>query len=219
MKDIKAIRGKFYIQRLIEEGEHEHQDFKFAISDARKIARSISAFANNDGGRLLIGVKDNGNIVGVRNEEDIYMIEQAAQMYCRPAQNVKITAFSTEGGAVVVRAEIPKSDRRPVKSQESDGSWRAYYRVKDENILAPPIMVKSWKCKESLKGEVVKFSDIECALLRLLDERESITVDEYARLAHVSNATAESVVMKLCAIGVTTFAYIGGEFRITKLKQ
>ena len=44
MKDLKGIKGKYYIARLIEEGEHEHQDFKFAISDARKIARSISAF-------------------------------------------------------------------------------------------------------------------------------------------------------------------------------
>lgn len=48
MKDLKAIKGKYFIHRLIQEGEHEHQDFKFQISDARKIARSISAFANND---------------------------------------------------------------------------------------------------------------------------------------------------------------------------
>ena len=49
-----------YIQQLIAEGEHVHQDFKFAISDARKIAKSLSAFANTEGGRLLVGVKDNG---------------------------------------------------------------------------------------------------------------------------------------------------------------
>ena len=49
-KDIKAIRGKFYIKRLIEEGEHEKQDFKFQISDVHKIAHSISAFANRGGG-------------------------------------------------------------------------------------------------------------------------------------------------------------------------
>ncbi|MDE7145999.1 MAG: putative DNA binding domain-containing protein, partial [Duncaniella sp.] len=87
MKDIKGVKGKYYIAKLIEEGEHEHQDFKFAISDARKIARSLSAFANNDGGRLLVGVKDNGVIAGVRNEEDIYVIENAAQMYCEPEQD------------------------------------------------------------------------------------------------------------------------------------
>ncbi len=80
----KELKSKHYIQNLIEEGEHEHQDFKFQISDARKIARSISAFANNDGGHLLIGVKDNGKIAGVRSEEEMFMIEQAAEMYCRP---------------------------------------------------------------------------------------------------------------------------------------
>ena len=74
-------KSRNYIQNLILEGEHEHQDFKYQISDARKIARSISAFANNSGGRLLVGVKDNGNIAGVSSDEEIYMIEQAAQMY------------------------------------------------------------------------------------------------------------------------------------------
>ena len=79
-----------YIQRLISEGEHVHQDFKFEISDARKIAKSISAFANTEGGRLLVGVKDNGKIAGVRSEEEIYMIEAAAQRYCRRWAYVRI---------------------------------------------------------------------------------------------------------------------------------
>ena len=77
-----------YIHRLISEGEHVHQDFKFEISDARKIAKSISAFANTDGGRLLVGVKDNGKIAGVRSEEEIYMIEAAAQRYCQPPVDI-----------------------------------------------------------------------------------------------------------------------------------
>ena len=68
MKDIRPTRGASMLQRMIAEGEHVHQDFKYTISDARKIARSLSAFANNEGGRLLIGVKDNGIIAVVRNE-------------------------------------------------------------------------------------------------------------------------------------------------------
>lgn len=69
-----------YIQQLVNEGEHIHQDFKFEISDAHKIAKSLSAFANTEGGRLLVGVKDNGKIAGIRSEEEIYMIEAAATM-------------------------------------------------------------------------------------------------------------------------------------------
>ena len=66
-----------YIFDLIAQGEHQQQDFKFEISDARKIAKTLSAFSNTDGGRLLVGVKDNGRIAGVRSEEEIYMIDAA----------------------------------------------------------------------------------------------------------------------------------------------
>lgn len=218
MKDIKAVKGRYYIPRLIEEGEHEHQDFKFAITDARKIARSISAFANNDGGRLLIGVKDNGNIAGVRNEEDIYMIEQAAQMYCRPAQDVAVTAFSTGGGAVVIRAEIAKAARRPVSVKEADGSWQAYYRVKDENIAAPDIMVRSWRHRHGREG-VLRLNDAESLLLRTLEQQEMITVEEYMHSAHLSRETAENIVVRFCAMEILGFVYDNGEFKITRASK
>lgn len=219
MKDIKAIKGKFYIQRLIEEGEHEHQDFKFSISDARKIARSVSAFANNDGGRLLIGVKDNGNIAGVRNEEDIYVVEQAAQMYCRPAQKVEFTAFKTEGGAIVIRAEIARASHRPVQAQEPDGSWRTYYRVKDENIVAPDLMVRAWRKKESQKGALLSFSEAESALINHLEENEMTTIEEFIKIARISRRTAEEIITKLYAVGIINFTYTGTTFKITQNKN
>lgn len=216
MKDIKAIKGKFYIQRLIEEGEHEHQDFKFSISDARKIARSLSAFANNDGGRLLVGVKDNGNIAGVRNEEDIYVIEQAAQMYCRPSQKIEFTAFKTEGGAIVIRAEIARATHRPVQAQEPDGTWHAYYRVKDENIVAPDLMVRAWRQKESQNGALLSFSAPESALINHLEENEMTTIEEFMKLAHISRHTAEDIIVKLYAMEVIDFIYTGTTFKITQ---
>ena len=81
---MKTLTDTQYIHALIAEGEHQQQDFKFEISDARKIAKTLSAFSNTDGGRLLIGVKDNGKIAGVRSDEEQYMIEAAARLYCRP---------------------------------------------------------------------------------------------------------------------------------------
>ena len=49
---------KHYLLSLIREGEHQQQDFKYRVADACKLAKSVSAFANTDGGRLLIGVRD-----------------------------------------------------------------------------------------------------------------------------------------------------------------
>lgn len=217
MKDIKAIKGNFYIQRLIEEGEHEHQDFKFSISDARKIARSVSAFANNDGGRLLIGVKDNGNIAGVRNEEDIYVVEQAAQMYCRPAQNVEFTAYKTEGGAIVICAEIARATHRPIQAQDSDGSWRTYYRVKDENIVAPNLMVRAWRQKEAQEGSLLSFSETESVLINYLKENGNATIEEFMKIARISRHSAEEIITKLYAINVIDFTYTETTFKIALL--
>ena len=83
-----------HINKLIEQGENQQLDFKFEISDSRKIARTLVAFSNTDGGTLLVGVKDNGNIAGVRSEEEYFMIEAAARMYCRP--EVKFTTREWE---------------------------------------------------------------------------------------------------------------------------
>ena len=85
---MKLLTDTDYIHALIAEGEHQQQDFKFEISDARKIAKTLSAFANTDGGRLLIGVKDNGKIAGVRSEEEKYMIEAAAQLLLYPRSGI-----------------------------------------------------------------------------------------------------------------------------------
>ena len=120
---------------MIQQGEHATQDFKFEISDCRKIARSISAFANTDGGRLLIGVKDNGHIAGIRSEEEIYMIEAAAKMYCTPGQQPDMEILTSENKKVLI-ATISKAETPPVCAIDENKRPMAYVRIKDENILA-----------------------------------------------------------------------------------
>lgn len=212
MKDIKAIKGRYYIQRLIDEGEHEHQDFKFQISDARKIARSISAFSNNDGGRLLIGVKDNGTIAGVRSEEDIYMIEAAARSYCTPEVEVDITAFLCEGGAVVYRATIPRCATRPVFVREEGATLRAYLRVADENIAVPDIMVRAWQRSASSEGSLLTFSPAERALLQYLGQHGIADPSRFHLEAHISLPAAEDAITRLASLGIITFTHTSGRF-------
>lgn len=219
MKDIRAQRGRYLVQRLIEEGEHEHQDFKFAISDARKIARSVSAFANNDGGSLLIGVKDNGAIAGVRNDEDIYVVEQAAQMYCVPAVDVRFDAFRTDPGVIVIRATVDASDVRPVRVRESDGSLRAYYRVADENIAAHPLMVRAWQMQADPEQRPALALDGEAtAILDAVDRAGGIPqqIADIAVAARISERTAADVTVRLAAVGVLAFRYDGHAFGIVR---
>lgn len=209
MKDIKARRGAFYLRRVVAEGEHERQDFKYLISDAAKIARSISAFANHSGGCLLIGVKDNGTIAGVRNEEDVYVVEQAAQLYCRPSQPVEFTAFTAEDGAMVIRAEIRPHTGRSVMARHADGSWHAYFRVADENILAPDLMVKAWERKNRAEDSVVCLTSTQRRLLGSLEAagEEGASLAELMKEARMSESAASDTVTALYAMGVADFRF------------
>lgn len=210
------IKRKGYIEGLIEQGEHEHQDFKYQITDARKIARSISAFANNSGGHLLVGVKDNGNIVGVSSDEEIYMIEQAAQMYCQPEQQVHFKIYRV-AGKNVLKVDIDEADAKPVKAPDDNGQWRTYYRVDDENVLASSTHVKVMKLKsESSRNDIIiNLTDKEQLLLDYLQDHGGITMSGYERLAHISFNTAQHIVVKLCEMGIVEMQYHNSQCLIT----
>ena len=212
---MKELKSKHYIQNLIEDGEHEHQDFKFKISDARKIARSISAFANNSGGHLLIGVKDNGKVVGIESEEEIYMIEQAASMYCRPEQKVSYQSYRVEGRSVL-KVDVAPADVRPVKAQDDDKKWVAYYRVADENILASPLHVKVWQTMQEESSSFISFEEKEHFLIEYLEDHREITIDEYMRDAHISKQAAENSIVKLCAMKTLEIKYHNGKCVIVR---
>jgi len=208
-----------YIQDLIEEGEHEHQDFKYQITDARKIARSIAAFANNSGGHLLIGVKDNGNIAGVRSDEEIYMIETAAQMYCRPEQHVTFKVFNINGKSVV-KADIAEALEKPVEAPDDNGVWHVYYRVADENVLASRLherIMKTDTQADAQPDETINYSEREKILLDYLSDHGGITLEGYMKLAHISEESAMRIVVALHSMDVVTLEYHDGKCLIVRI--
>ena len=189
-----------HIQNLIQEGEHQMLDFKFEISDSRRIARSLAAFANTDGGRLLVGVKDNGAIAGVRSDEEIHMIQAAAEMYCQPKVD-----YSTEeweiNGKTVLEVIIPKDKHHKHKAPDSQGNYKIYVRVKDENLVADPILIKVWKAEKFSRPAKIAFTDTETLLLRHLSENKEITLQEFQELAHINKRKAEAILADFILVG------------------
>lgn len=215
MKDLKATHADALLQRLIAEGEHVGQDFKFTVNDPRKIARSVSAFANNAGGHLLIGVDDNGNIRGVRNEEDIYIVEAAAEIYCQPACTPTFTAYKAKGGVVVIRADIAKSTNRPVFVKETDNKLQAYYRVADENIVAHPLMVRAWKMTDDPDRNIFfNINSYRTSILTTL-QGAPLTFEQLSRKIKLSKAKLEDAIVELAAMNVIDFTFTDRQFYIT----
>ena len=190
-----------YIHRLISEGEHVHQDFKFEISDARKIAKSISAFANTEGGRLLVGVKDNGKIAGVRSEEEIYMIEAAAQRYCTPPVEIHTYIYKVEGKDVL-EVVIDENPHKPIYALDAQEQKWAYIRIKDENILANPIHLNIWRHNRTEEKIVVAYTPREQQVLTLLGQHESLTLNQCQRLARMNRKQITSLLADFIRFGL-----------------
>ena len=156
-----------YLKRLIAEGEHERQDFKYEVSDARKIARSLSAFANTSGGRLLVGVKDNGRIAGIDSDEEYYMVQAAAEVCCTPVPNVEMQAVTAAGKTVLI-ATVHEADDKPVRVIDADGRRTAYVRRADENVLASPVHIRVWEQQRRPHGETIVAGSTDSRLMQQL---------------------------------------------------
>lgn len=163
------------LQALIQQGEHQTQDFKFRIDDQKKIARTLCAFANTDGGRLLIGVKDNGKITGINPEEEFHMIEGAAQLYCKPPLIFESKVWK-ENFRIVLEISILKKEESITYAQDESGKWKVYVRRKDHTLLANKILLKIWKFRKKGIPKPQQLGDEELGFLRLFGtEKLSLT--------------------------------------------
>lgn len=195
------MSDKAFLLRLIHEGEHQQQDFKYKITDACKLAKSVSAFANTDGGRLLIGVRDDGNLSGVRSEEEIFMMRSAAEDYCRPAAAISFETFQAEGRSIVI-ATVLRSDKKPIRALGDDGRWRAYIRVEDENIVASPVHLRIWRDELSPRGQLVNIGDDEAQVMRALAEAPPLTLNQVVRRSKVPRHRIVVILARLVRFGL-----------------
>ena len=214
---MKRLTDTDYIYTLIAEGEHQQQDFKFEISDACKIAKTLSAFANTEGGRLLIGVKDNGRIAEVRSEEEKYMIEAAAELYCSPTVNYSMQTHQVEGRTILI-VQIEESDQKPIYAKDESGKYLAYLRIKDENILATPVHLRVWQQSGNPLGELIEYTEREHLLLDLLKENDQLSLNRYCRLAHISRRAAEHLLAKFIRYDIVEAVFEGHKFHF-RLKE
>ncbi|HVN57994.1 MAG TPA: ATP-binding protein [Bacteroidales bacterium] len=185
-----------YLRKLISEGENQQLDFKYCISDSKKIARTLSAFANTDGGKLLIGVRDNGSIAGVRSDEEYYMIETASGLFCRPEIPVRIRQHIAEG-KTVLEVDVEKGEDRPYEAKDDDGKWKAYFRKGDQNLLANSVLIQLWKKKERDTGVLIRFGKPEKMLMEFLKKNGSITISAFRKLARIPSFRAEKILVNL----------------------
>ena len=200
------------LDNLIAQGEHQQQDFKYVISSVSKIAHSLSAFANTDGGRLLVGVRDNGRVAGVQSDEEIYMIDAAARSFCLPPVECQMQTTRHEGRSVLI-CTVEASSRRPVLAREEDGSQRAYVRVADQNIVASPVQLELWNQQQSGCESILHEADCHWLSLFGRATEEGITLNRFCRLSHLPRRKAIRLLAQLLRFGLLQMRFDGQQWR------
>ena len=193
-----------YIRNLIAQGEHLHLDFKYEISDAKKIARTFSAFANTNGGTLLIGVKDNGVIKGIQTDEELYMAESSATMYSRPEVNFSIETWTIQD-KTILEVKIPESSNKPHLAPWKDNSWKAFVRVDDENFLADAVLIDIWRNQRKYhKVEISSFSEEE-SLMKYIDANESVSIKQVMDFSNLKYHKAKKLISDLVFLNILDY--------------
>ena len=188
---------------LIRQGEGERLEFKKKTTHPTRISRTLASLANTHGGRVLVGVDDDGRIVGVRDaEEEIYVLRQAAEHYVDPPLTLQFRE-EEEDGRVVVVVTVPESARKPHRAQVADGDWRGYVRVRDQSVQTSTLTEKALTNSEPTSSTVVwePLSKEEQAVLDYLSTHPRITLPQYMKLLNIGKRRAYRTLIKLTLHG------------------
>jgi len=201
--------GERAILEDIGDGENGSVEFKRKFTSPEKIAREIIAFANSNGGRLFIGVDDDGSIVGVKSEkEEIAMIEHACAFYCDPPISPRIEILELKGKDVIV-AYVAESNDKPhwlVENGASGGTTtgerQAFIRLHDKTVAASKEVIRVMRSERADAPPMkINIGRLEHALFDYLNKNERITVKEFKKLVNISERRASIILVRLVHAG------------------
>ncbi len=136
---------------LINKGENYHLEFKLEEENNEDFAKTMVCFANTDGGKILIGVDDSANIVGVSDVDKVMLrLDDIAINLCDPPITILQESVNIDDKFVVI-VHIEKGSQRPYRTKSGQ------YYVRASN-----------RCRQPSREE----------LLRIFQSTESLYYDE-----------------------------------------
>ena len=200
-------------------GEGERLEFKRRVPEGPRIAREVIALANAGGGRLLLGVADDGEVAGLQYAaEEAFAFRHAVERYCRPpveyeTQQVPLDARSAhDRRRDVIVVTVPESESKPHGLVDADhgsatgseggepgeeSAGVAYVRVGEMSVEASPEAVALMEADEEEPGVTFQYGEKEQLLMRYLEDYTRVTVGQFAKMAGIDEAEASQTLLTL----------------------
>lgn len=193
------------VQSLVAQGEGQHLEFKHKLPEWPKLMREIVAFANTDGGTVLIGVEDNGAITGLKDPREI---QEALLLHLpewvRPRLELRTVVIPLTHNRAVVAIEVPRSKIKPHFALENplDTKGTALIRLADSSVRASKETLELLRYEGRERNMKVEYGEKERILMQHLASEPSITVHRFSELASIPNAVASRTLVHLVKANV-----------------
>jgi len=145
--------SKETVESMIAKGENDSIEFKMDLAkDNNDFLETVSAFANSKGGTIVIGVHNDGRVVGI--VEDFEKIDNKvrglAANRCQPSVDINVESFVIDGRNIVVVTVKEGHDKPYLVIDKS-----AYKRVlKDDYPMSRHDLDEIYSKKQQLQGNV-----------------------------------------------------------------
>ena len=196
-----------HIKSLIRQGENDRVEFKRKVNHPEKIVREVVAFANSEGGHLLIGVSDNGDMPGLKfPDEEEFVMTRAIQELVTPKIQYQLKKIPiTEGeDKAILHYEIFSGKRKPyyAKVNVTDRFGTAYTRVMDKSVQASRELKEILRRGNNKRGTKFYYGDKEKILMEYLEENGQITLSEFRSFAKIPKHLASRKLILLVSANV-----------------
>lgn len=186
---------------MISGGENKTVEFKREIVSPVKIAKELVAFANSEGGYLLVGVDDDKSLYGIDSEK--YEIERL-NFCCRNlidppiVPDILITEVNYRYLAV---CKINESNTKPhflIEDEDGNSIRQAYIRVGSSSVPASREMTKILKLQNAdSKPLTISIGENERRIFNFLEKKERAKISEIAEALNISHKRANRIVVNL----------------------
>lgn len=189
------------LEQLVGLGEGISLEFKRRVPRPERIAKEIVALANTNGGRIVLGVSDDGTIRGVDDaSEEEFLLRRATDAHCHPPVPYETERVVVAPRKDVIVVTVPESQSKPhfvVGEPSTNGKGPAYVRVEEKSMEASDETVQLLRNEEEDVGVTFEFGETESLLMRYLDDYGRITISELAQLADISAERASQTLLRL----------------------
>lgn len=193
------------LKDLVKKGESQQLEFKLKANHPDKIVKEIVAFANSNGGKLIIGVNDEREILGLKfAEEEQFTLLRAIEKYCIPTINYDLYSTILDNDKEVLIFDIFESKAKPhfVQFEDNPLQRNAYVRVNDMSIKASKEVLNIWKGKSKNKNYTFNFGPKETQLMKYLEENGKISLAQYQEITALNKIKCSSTLVLLTLANV-----------------